>query len=103
MGGMESRRKFPPPPKHAMQVIVADPVISDFVTTPPLPSSSPAPVVEHMELSPLPHKTPFCAQIEMGSPTPGSTFSDYQDMVLDSPAPIARQTSSELTKSFLAE
>ncbi|KAK2600266.1 m-phase inducer phosphatase [Conoideocrella luteorostrata] len=74
-----------------------------FVTTPPLPSSSPAPVVEHMELSPLPHKNPFFAQVEMESPTPGSTPSDDHDMVLDSPAPIARQAPCEPTKSFLAD
>ncbi|GAB0140426.1 hypothetical protein EsHS_00001048 [Epichloe bromicola] len=79
MGGMDSRH---------------------FVTTPPLPSSSPAPAVEHMELSPLPHKTPFFAQVEVESPTPGSTPSDEQDMVLDSPAPITRQASYESTKSF---
>ncbi|OAA33146.1 M-phase inducer phosphatase [Moelleriella libera RCEF 2490] len=72
----------------------------NFVTTPPLPSSPPAPTVEHMELSPLPHKTPFFAQIEIESPTPGSTPSDDQDMVLDSPAPIARP---EPNKSFLAD
>ncbi|GAO18124.1 uncharacterized protein UV8b_02916 [Ustilaginoidea virens] len=74
-----------------------------YVTTPPLPSSSPAPVVEYMELSPLPHKTPFFAQVEIQSPTPGSTPSSDQDMVLDSPAPIPRQVSSESTKTFLAD
>ncbi|KAG5982318.1 hypothetical protein E4U55_002066 [Claviceps digitariae] len=82
MGGMDSRH---------------------YVTTPPLPSSSPAPLVEYMDISPLPHKTPFFAQVEIKSPTPGSTPSKNQDMVLDSPAPIARQASSESTKSFLAD
>ncbi|KAG6016559.1 hypothetical protein E4U43_003522 [Claviceps pusilla] len=74
-----------------------------YVTTPPLPSSSPAPLVEYMDISPLPHKTPFFAQRGMKSPTPGSTPSDNQDMVLDSPAPITRQASSESTKSSLAD
>lgn len=67
---------------------------SDFVTTPPLPSSSPGPTTELMEVSPLPHKTPFCTQVEITSPTPLSTptvDSDQDDdMVLDSPAPITR-------------
>lgn len=104
MGGMDSRREcrfsFAIIAVHSANRIVA----LDFVTTPPLPSSSPAPAVEHMELSPLPHKTPFFAQVEIESPTPGSTPSDDQDMVLDSPAPITRQTSYESTKSFfLAE
>jgi hypothetical protein len=43
-----------------------------------------------MEVSPLPHKTPFCTQIEVTSPTPIST--PDEDMVLDSPAPITRQS-----------
>ncbi|KAG6210620.1 hypothetical protein E4U50_002609 [Claviceps purpurea] len=74
-----------------------------FVTTPPLPSSSPAPTVEYMDISPLPHKTPFFAQVEIQSPTPGSTPSADQDMCLDSPAPIIRQTPADNTKSFLAD
>ncbi|KID90093.1 mitotic inducer phosphatase cdc25, partial [Metarhizium majus ARSEF 297] len=74
-----------------------------FVTTPPLPSSSPAPVVEYMDLSPLPHKAPFFSQMEISSPTPGSIPSYDQDMVLDSPAPISRQLSSEAANYFLAD
>ncbi|KAH7328627.1 hypothetical protein B0I35DRAFT_473310 [Stachybotrys elegans] len=61
-----------------------------YVTTPPLPSSSPAPLTELMEVSPLPHKVPFCTQIEVTSPTPIST--PDEEMVLDSPAPITRQS-----------
>lgn len=101
MGGMESRRESRHHDLYTRRPLLTPKL--DYVTTPPLPSSSPAPIVEHMELSPLPHKTPFCAHIEIGSPTPGSTPSDDQDMVLDSPAPISRQISSESTKSFLAE
>ncbi|TQV95650.1 M-phase inducer phosphatase [Cordyceps javanica] len=61
----------------------------DYVTTPPLPSSSPAQLTEYMELSPLPHKTPFSLQSESASPTPNSLSGD-EDMMLDSPAPISR-------------
>ncbi len=66
-------------------------ILLDYVTTPPLPSSSPAPLIEYMELSPLPHKTPFSLQLQSqsASPTPNS-FSGDEDMMLDSPAPIAR-------------
>jgi M-phase inducer tyrosine phosphatase len=70
-----------------------------FCTTPPLPSSSPAQLLETMEMSPLPHKAPFCNQVEITSPTPISTPSrndeDDEEMMLDSPAPISRQPSVE--------
>jgi M-phase inducer tyrosine phosphatase len=47
-------------------------------------------MTEYMELSPLPHKTPFSLQSESSaSPTPNS-FSGDEDMMLDSPAPISR-------------
>jgi M-phase inducer tyrosine phosphatase len=69
----------------------------DYVTTPPLPSSSPAPLTELMEMSPLPHKAPFSTQIEIQSPTPLSTPAD-EGMMLDSPAPITRQSSLEPPK-----
>ncbi|POR36549.1 M-phase inducer phosphatase [Tolypocladium paradoxum] len=78
-----------------------------YVTTPPLPSSSPAPMTELMEVSPLPHKLPFSTHIEMSSPTPMSTPTaddDHDDdMVLDSPAPITRQSSLEPPKPILAD
>ncbi|KJZ78345.1 hypothetical protein HIM_02383 [Hirsutella minnesotensis 3608] len=78
-----------------------------FVTTPPLPSSSPGPTTELMEVSPLPHKTPFCTQIELTSPIPITTptIDDDQDddMVLDSPAPITRQGSLEPSKPIVAD
>jgi M-phase inducer tyrosine phosphatase len=54
--------------------------------------------METMEMSPLPHKAPFCTSIEIASPTPLMTPScneDDTDMVLDSPAPISRQSSLE--------
>ncbi|KAF5025022.1 hypothetical protein F66182_2890 [Fusarium sp. NRRL 66182] len=75
----------------------------DSVTTPPLPSSSPAPLRELMEVSPLPHKAPFFTQFEITSPTPGSTPAADDEMVLDSPAPISRQSSLEPPKSIVSE
>ncbi|TWU74533.1 cell division cycle- protein [Metarhizium rileyi] len=74
-----------------------------FVTTPPMPSSSPVPIVDYMDMSPLPHKAPFFSQLEIASPTPGSTPSYDESMVLDSPAPISRQSSSEAANYFLAD
>ncbi|KAI9844141.1 MAG: cell division cycle- protein [Thelocarpon superellum] len=38
----------------------------DTVTTPPLPSSSPGPGNDSMEISPLPHKVPFAGMTEIG-------------------------------------
>ncbi|KAM0427502.1 hypothetical protein ACHAPT_007462 [Fusarium lateritium] len=73
------------------------------VTTPPLPSSSPAPLTELMEVSPLPHKAPFFTQFEITSPTPGSTPAADDEMILDSPAPISRQSSLEPPKHIVAD
>ncbi|KAF4989701.1 hypothetical protein FDECE_14616 [Fusarium decemcellulare] len=75
----------------------------DSVTTPPLPSSSPAPLTELMEVSPLPHKAPFFTQFELTSPTPGSTPAADDEMMLDSPAPISRQSSLEPSKPIVAD
>lgn len=41
----------------------------DVLTTPPLPSSSPAPG-DMMEMSPLPHKAPFSVTTEMDLESP---------------------------------
>ncbi|KAH6619457.1 Rhodanese-like domain-containing protein [Chaetomium sp. MPI-SDFR-AT-0129] len=66
-----------------------------YVTTPPLPASSPG-CVDMMDMSPLPHKVPFTAHVELPSPTPGS-----DDMMADSPIP--RPTSIQPTKPVAAE
>ncbi|KAJ5414201.1 hypothetical protein N7509_000828 [Penicillium cosmopolitanum] len=45
----------------------------DVMTTPPLPASSPAPAMDVMEMSPLPHKKPayvVTTEIEVHSPSP---------------------------------
>ncbi|CAH0049552.1 unnamed protein product [Clonostachys solani] len=77
-----------------------------FSTTPPLPPSSPAHLTEIMEVSPLPHKVPFGSQKAISSPTPNYTPSDNdvdEEMMLDSPAPIARKSSSEGIRLGMAE
>jgi M-phase inducer tyrosine phosphatase len=57
-----------------------------------------------MDTSPLPAKTPLCTAIEITSPTPAQTPEINEDddddemMMLDSPAPISRQSSFEATK-----
>lgn len=71
----------------------------EFMTTPPLPPSSPALINEHMEVSPLPHKTPAGIIDRTSSPSPTSTPGD-EEMILDSPAPIARHSSEPLRPSF---
>jgi M-phase inducer tyrosine phosphatase len=43
--------------------------IEETMTTPPL-SSSPAPAMDYMEMSPLPHKAPFnISEAELRTPT----------------------------------
>ncbi|KAM3509023.1 hypothetical protein MY10362_000812 [Beauveria mimosiformis] len=86
----EASPHFPTPRRALFTANASVLTIADYVTTPPLPSSSPAAMTEYVELSPLPHKTPFCLQSESSaSPTPNS-FSGDEDMMLDSPAPISR-------------
>ena len=48
------------------------------MTTPPLPSSSPGPYNESMEISPLPHKVPYAVvtQIRVQSPSPNAIPDD---------------------------
>lgn len=90
MNGMESRGTFSLPLLTPTTSRLESNLPLEYVTTPPLPSSSPAPLIEHMEVSPLPHKTPFSYQMEVNSP-PTSTPC-LEDMMLDSPAPIPRQS-----------
>lgn len=59
--------------------------LRESVTTPPLPSSSPGPLNEMMDISPLPHKQPYFAQIE--SPTPGHTPTEEIAMPSSPPRP----------------
>ncbi|KAG9247938.1 hypothetical protein BJ878DRAFT_117458 [Calycina marina] len=59
----------------------------DFVTTPPIPSSSPGPLDERMDISPLPHKQPFNAYISIQSPTPQPQNEDTE-MLSSPPQPV---------------
>ncbi|KAJ5160797.1 M-phase inducer phosphatase [Penicillium canariense] len=63
----------------------------DVMTTPPLPSSSPAPAMDMMEMSPLPHKPAFVmtTEIEVHSPSPLGT-------PMDSPTTSAAETPSSV-------
>ncbi|KAK2020650.1 rhodanese-like domain-containing protein [Colletotrichum zoysiae] len=103
----ESSPKFPTPRRALFTSNMMGDMESnaDYVTTPPLPESSPAHHNEMMDVSPLPHKLPFMTQIAITSPTPGSTPTGDEDdeMMLDSPAPIPRQASLEPPKPLAAE
>ncbi|KAK4948677.1 m-phase inducer phosphatase [Elasticomyces elasticus] len=63
------------------------------LTTPPIPSSSPG-TQESMDIdvSPLPHKAPFCAvEIQLQSPTPESTPLESPALSVPSPQPTIPQ------------
>ncbi|KAL4736134.1 M-phase inducer phosphatase [Aspergillus similis] len=63
--------------------------VDDAMTTPPLPSSSPAPAMDIMDMSPLPHKPPFTStpEIELNSPTLESSPMDTTMMSTDGLVP----------------
>ncbi|KAI1383581.1 uncharacterized protein F4822DRAFT_81990 [Hypoxylon trugodes] len=67
-----------------------------YVTTPPLPAtSSPAPLEDMMDISPLPQKDAFYSSIEITSPTPlGHPCDD--EMMVESPIVMTRQSSMGL-------
>ncbi len=72
------------------------------MTTPPIPSSSPGPGNDSMDISPLPHKIPFSVvtQIEVQSPTPDTTPTElmrsYTDFIPESPLdPIKTTVTAE--------
>lgn len=72
-----------------------DGVSVEYQTTPPLPATS-SPGGMDMDISPVPmHKGPYVAQVEIHSPTPLASPEDDEEMMLDSPAPIARRTQAE--------
>ncbi|KAL6855834.1 Rhodanese-like protein [Trichoderma novae-zelandiae] len=91
----EASPKFATPRRALFTAKVVGGVSSrDFVTTPPLPSSSPIRVPDTIESSPLPHKVTFSNIVEIASPIPISCL--VKDAImLDSPAPISRQSSLE--------
>jgi len=69
------RSSFPANP------LAAERRFEECVTTPPLPSSSPAATMEMMDMSPLPHKLPFA----LDSPTPETSSADSTMTPMTSP------------------
>lgn len=69
------------------------------LTTPPLPSSSPGPGCDSMDISPLPHKAPFTSsfEIQLQSPTPELTSADSSILSLPSPPLDALPEPTKLT------
>jgi M-phase inducer tyrosine phosphatase len=61
--------------------------IEECITTPPLPSSSPAATMEMMDMSPLPHKVPFAltTEVALDSPTPETSSADSTMTSMTSP------------------
>ncbi|KAL9124858.1 MAG: hypothetical protein Q9217_005863 [Psora testacea] len=70
----------------------------EATTTPPIPSSSPGPCDESMEISPLPHKPPFVVEKQI-EPTPMETPTEDvtigPDVMQDSPCEPPRQAVPE--------
>lgn len=80
--------------------------LEDAMTTPPLPSSSPAPPMDVMEMSPLPHKPSFLVSRDTATPTaktPLSKCSPMMDSPMTSGAPSPLQDSPMLQKENLIE
>lgn len=78
--------------------------LEDAMTTPPLPSSSPAPPMDVMEMSPLPHKPSFVVSRDTAAAkTPLSKCSSMMDSPMTSGAPSPLQDSPMLQKENLIE
>lgn len=76
-----------------------------YVTTPPIPTSSPAPIEELMDVSPLPHKVPFCSQIDYDSPSVYSISTEDSDMSMMEveESPVVRHTLPDSGRPAIAE
>ncbi|KAI1806669.1 Rhodanese-like protein [Daldinia bambusicola] len=69
-----------------------------YVTTPPLPvASSPLGGYDAMDISPMPNKDSFSSSFEVASPTPQGSHGE--DMMMDSPIPMSRQSAVGLEPS----
>ncbi|KAI1117952.1 rhodanese-like domain-containing protein [Nemania sp. NC0429] len=64
-----------------------------FVTTPPIPASSPCQTEDAMDISPVPYKQALSTAIEITSPTPLQSPPDV-DMMAESPLLISRPSSA---------
>lgn len=98
MGTMDSRGKNKP--MFALGDSCTDNCIEYHVTTPPLPASSSPAHVDMMDMSPLPHKAPYVAHVEICSPTPNNV-SPADEMMLESPMPVS--TGSPCRSGVVAE
>ncbi|KAI1322900.1 M-phase inducer phosphatase [Xylariaceae sp. FL0255] len=89
----ENSPRIPTPRRALFTNMMAPTMVSqEYITTPPLPaSSSPVPMRDEMDISPLPQKTVLCASIEITSPTPiQSPEDDDIDMIMESPIAMMR-------------
>ncbi|KAI3323347.1 M-phase inducer phosphatase [Xylariaceae sp. AK1471] len=90
--------RFPTPRRALFTSHVMAPMANlnrDYITTPPLPaSSSPFPMQDAMDISPLPKKDAFCTSIEITTPTPVESPDD--EMMAESPIQMMRPSSAML-------
>ena len=75
----------------------------ESVTTPPLPSSSPGPGNDSMDISPLPHKAPYVVttHIELQPPTP--EYTPTNGYMLSSPDVVAERSLEVLKQAVPSE
>ncbi|KAI1749435.1 rhodanese-like domain-containing protein [Xylaria castorea] len=89
-----------PTPRRAL--FTSNMVYRDTITTPPLlASSSPWPMQDAMDITPVPQKQTFCSAIEITSPTPIQSPDD-DEMMAESPLIISRPSSAvnEVSRSI---
>jgi M-phase inducer tyrosine phosphatase len=77
--------------------------IEEVMTTPPLPSSSPAPNMDVMEMSPLPHKLPYTLTTEVVIQSPTPEMSVDSSMCDDEPSPLAESPMEDAQPMELQE
>lgn len=72
----------------------------ECLRTPPLPSSSPGPGNDSMDMSPLPHKAPFtmATRIYLTSPTPEATPTEETKFAIH---PVEREMSMDAPRQTI--
>lgn len=73
-----------PTPRRALFSSTSGTEGRDYVTTPPIPTSSPMPIDDVMDVSPLPHKVPSYSRTLKESPTPALWEDDDSEMSMES-------------------
>ncbi|KAI0020192.1 M-phase inducer phosphatase [Xylariomycetidae sp. FL0641] len=96
----EASPRFPTPRRalFTSNMMSGSELQRDYVTTPPPPSSSPVPLNDAMDISPIPNKDAFCHSIEITSPTPIESPDD-DEMMVESPIAMMRQPNTSLESS----